>query len=143
MFGEDFGKEDEDDKDEAKVQIQLVNLSKRTLCCAPFGIGKQRVCVLPLDGDGFCQYRVHKGPPASWKAHAPGSIYFILQPPQGRGACLAPVLPSSGWTDKDAKFYGTQELTVKKWAALFATHTFGGPGMGPDPSGDGLPMSPD
>jgi len=143
VFGEDFGKEDEDDEDEVKVPIQLVNLTKRTLCCAAFGIGKQRVCMLPLDGDGFCQYRSHKGPPASWKAHAPGSIYVITQPPPGRAACLAPVLPSSGWSDKDAKYYVTQELTVKKWAALFATHTFGGPATSPDPSGSGKPMSPD
>ena len=38
VFGEDFGKEDEDDEDEVKVPIQLVNLTKRTLCCAAFGI---------------------------------------------------------------------------------------------------------
>jgi hypothetical protein len=143
VFGEDFGKEDEDEDDEVKVPIQLVNLSKRTLCCAAFGIGKQRVCMLPLDGDGFCQYRSHKGPPSSWKTHAQGSIYVIVQPPPGRAACLAPVLPSSGWSDKDAKFYVTQELTIKKWVALFATHTFGGPATSPDPSGSGKRMSPD
>jgi hypothetical protein len=99
-----------DNEDEPKVRIQLVDLSKRTLCCAVFRIGKQCVCLLLLEGDGFCQYRSHKGPPPSWKVHSPGPIYVILQSPPGRSACLALVLPSTGWSEKDAKFYGTQEL---------------------------------
>jgi hypothetical protein len=72
VFGEDFGKEDVDNEDETKVRIQLVDLSKRTLCCAVFRIGKQCVCLLLLEGDGFCQYRSPKGPPPSWKGSLPG-----------------------------------------------------------------------